>query len=90
MSFLLRCRNIYYIIFGCLVDEEEVNTTILSNKSKSSLDVDNVSMFLIQETINYITIPFVHIFNLCFGTGEFTTKMKISKVLSISKKEKCV
>ena len=45
-------------------------------------------MFVIQKTMNYITISLVHIFNLCFETGEFPSKMKISKVLPISKKGK--
>ena len=65
------------------VNEEEVRTTILSCKGKSSLDVDNIYMLIIHKTMNYITKPLVHIFNLCFERGEFPDKMKISKVLPI-------
>ena len=38
------------------VDGEDVKASILSCKSKASPDVVNISMFLVQKTMNYIII----------------------------------
>ena len=61
------------------VDEEEVETTILSYKRKTFLDVDNMSMFLIQKNLLFIY--------LIFETREFHSK-KFKKFYQYLKKEK--
>ena len=73
-------------LFVKYVYEEELISTVLSCKTKSSLDSDNISMFLIQQTIHCITEPLLYIFNLSFNMGHFPSKMKIAKVIPIFKK----
>ena len=84
--FSLRGRNIPTLYMKPV--DEEVETTILSYKRKTSIDVDTMSMFSIQKNMKYINKPLVHIFNLFFETREFHSKMKVSKVLPIFKNGK--
>ena len=65
------------------VYEEELILTVLSCETKSSLDSDNISMFLIQQIIHCITEPLLYIFNLSLNTGHFPNKIKIAKVIPI-------
>ena len=87
VSSFLRDRN-KTALFLKPITEEEVRKTILSCKGKPSLDVDDISMLIIQKTMNYTIKPLVHMFNLCFERDGFPDEMKISKVLPIFKKGK--
>ena len=58
----------------------------MSCKSKSSLDVDNISGLIIPKTMNYVIKPLVHIFNLCFERDEFLDKIKTCKYYLYSKR----
>ena len=70
------------------IDEEEIKSIVINCKSKSSLDSDNVCMYLIQQTIHYIVKPLTYIFNLSFKICIFQSKMKQAKIIPIFKKEK--
>ena len=57
------------------IDEDKIKSIVMNCKSKSSLDSDNISMYLIQQTIHYIIKPLTYIFNLSFKTSIFPSKM---------------
>ena len=65
--------------------QDGIKSIVLKCKSKNS---DNLSMYLIQHTINSIAKHLTCIFNMSFKTGRFTSKMKLAKIILIFKKAK--
>ena len=62
-----------------------VNTLIHLNK-KTSKDINEISIPLLQYVVEYISLPLTHIFNLSVETGIFPDNMKTSKVTPLYKK----
>ena len=67
------------------VTEQEIISTVNQLKSKTSTDCDGLDMIIIKMTIDLISKPLCHIFNLSFTSGIFPNKMKISKVVPLFK-----
>ena len=61
------------------------SSLFLKCKSKNYLDLDNLSMYLVQQTINFIAKPLAYIFNMSFKTSKYLSKMKLAKIIPIFK-----
>ena len=62
-----------------------MNTVVHLNK-KTSQDINDISIPILQHVIAYIHKPLTHIFNLSIDLGIFPENMKVSKVLPLYKK----
>ncbi len=54
-------------------------------ESKSSCDLDDVSIKLLKQVITEICVPLTHIFNLSIANGTFPSKLKTSRTVPIFK-----
>ena len=70
-------------LFLKAVDGLEIKSVVLSCKCRSSLDADNVSMLIKQQTIYFILELLIHIFNLSFKNGVFLNSMKLAEIIPI-------
>ena len=61
---------------------------VLNCKSKNYFDSDNISMYLIQQTIISIIKPLTYILNSqhVFRTSKFASKLKLAKTIPVFKK----
>ena len=66
-------------------NEDEISKIINDFKSKSSQDVNGISMALVKKVKDFITKPLNIICNLSLSKGVFPDKMKIAKVLPLYK-----
>jgi hypothetical protein len=69
------------------VSPEEVSKTIRKMKSKTSTDVNELSMNLIKEITISLSFPLSKIINQSFHTGIFPEPLKIAKVIPIYKQD---
>ena len=67
------------------VSEQEIIHTVGECKTKTSEDLDNLSMNIVKHIINSVTEPFTHICNLSFENGIVPDLMKISKIVPLFK-----
>jgi hypothetical protein len=58
---------------------------IKSFESKSSCDLDGISIKLLKRVITEICVPLAHIFNLSIANGTFPSKLKTSRTVPIFK-----
>jgi len=63
----------------------EVCDIIKAFESKTSSDMNGLSMKLIKNIRNEISVPLAHIFNLSLTQGKFPSKLKLSRVVPIHK-----
>ncbi len=63
----------------------EIQDVVKKSKPKTSKGFDNISMKTVQETIQNISIPLSHIFNLSFIKGIVPKQLKIAKIVPIHK-----
>ena len=68
------------------VEEHEIIDIVKSMKIGKSPGHDNITTFIVKETIQSIVAPLLYIFNLSFSTGIFPHSMKLAKVIPIHKK----
>jgi hypothetical protein len=54
-------------------------------ESKSSCDLDSISIKLLKQVITEICVPLAHIFNLSIANGTFPSKLKTSRTVPIFK-----
>jgi hypothetical protein len=54
--------------------------------NKSSAGIDEIPVFLVKRSINFIAGPLAHICNLSFSTGKFPNQLKIAMICPIYKK----
>jgi hypothetical protein len=71
--------------FWTPTNELEIESVIKKLNNKKSVDVYNISNFLIKMTFKPILKPLTAIFNMSLSTGIFPHKMKFSKVSPIYK-----
>lgn len=64
----------------------DIINTASKLKPKQSTGQDNISNKLLKNTIEEISVPLTHIFNLSLETGTVPDEMKIAKVIPIFKK----
>jgi hypothetical protein len=67
------------------ISQAEVVNTMRALESKSSLDVDGVSIKLLKEVALEIGTPLTHIFNISVKEGVFPNQLKTSRVVPIFK-----
>ena len=67
------------------VNEAEVIRIIKLCKPTYSMDYDDISMWVILRIAPQVVKPLVHIINLSFSTGIFTSEMKMAKVKPLFK-----
>ena len=67
------------------VSEDEVVSIITSCKPKHSQDCDDINMYVLSKVTDDIVKPLVHIFNLSFSSGIFSSEMKTAKVIPLFK-----
>src|SRR5436190_1908500 len=69
--------------------EDELLSIINKLKSKTSAGIDEISSKTVKFCAKEFILPLCHIANLSFYTGEFPSKLKISKIVPIYKKDRC-
>jgi hypothetical protein len=62
-----------------------LSDVVKSMPNKSSTDLDGLSIKILKQIIDRISVPLVHIFNLSFDTGVFPEKLKESRIVPIFK-----
>jgi len=67
------------------LQQAELITAIDNLLPKTSLDLSNLSMFLLKKVIRIIEKPVLHIFNRSIVTGVVPSKLKIAKVVPVFK-----
>ena len=67
------------------VSSDEIITTTVQCKSKTSEDYNSLSMNVIKYIIKTVVKPFEHICNLSFKTGVVPDGMKIAKIIPLYK-----
>ncbi len=67
------------------ISHEEILQVVSELDPKTSLDLNNISMFFIKKCIGEILTPLHIIFNLSFKTGVFPNEMKVAKIVPIFK-----
>ena len=67
------------------VTENEILNIVKSIKSKTSVDLDDISMLLVKKIIIQIVKPLKYICNASFQQGLFPDKMKTAKILPLFK-----
>ena len=70
-----------------LVDQRDIETHILSLKTKTSFGIDGISTKILKFLSPALTKPLSVIINQSLATGIFPTKLKIAKVLPLFKKD---
>ena len=80
----LKDRNNNNIFFTPITSFEIINCT-RKIKPKMSSGYDNISNRVLKESINQISDPLSHIFNLSLTSGSVPTNMKIAKIVPIFK-----
>lgn len=78
-----KCKN---SIFFKPTNEVEILEVVKQLKSCKSTGFDEISQFLIKNTIHYIIKPIVHICNLSLSCGKVPKNMKIGKIIPVFKK----
>lgn len=68
------------------VTADEVISVILNFKNSHSCDIDGIQVRPVKYVVAIIAPALAHIFNLCFTTGTFPSKMQIAKVTVLYKK----
>ena len=66
-------------------DAKDILTILRKFSNKSSLDCNDMSMFIIKEIIPFVVNPFTYICTLSFYSGIFPNAMKIAKVQTAHK-----
>ena len=74
-------------IFFEQIGEEEVLLIIQSFKNTYSCGDDNISNFLLKQTICSLISPLTHLINQSLSNGQFPSVLKITKVIPIFKKD---
>ena len=69
------------------VDENVIITTVNGMDSKSSKDINNISIKFLSEHLHEVAGPLAHIFNLSMQTVIFPSRIKMSKTVPIFKNE---
>ena len=77
--------NINNSIFIEPTNKQEITSIIKNSKLKTSLDINLINMKIVKISIDYISSPLTHIFNLCISEGIFPQKMKNSIIKPIYK-----
>ena len=67
------------------VNEAEVIRIIKLCKPKYSMDYNDIIRWVLLRIAPQVVKPLVHIFNISFSTGIFTSEMKIAKVIPLFK-----
>ena len=73
-------------IFFDEVSESEVVFIVKQLNNKHSSGHDEISNFLLKQTISSLITPFTHLINLSLSNGKFPSILKITKVKPIFKK----
>jgi hypothetical protein len=63
----------------------ELNTACKQIADKKTLDYNGISMYFIKRTIEVLSTPLLHIFNLSLMSGIVPTQLKVAKVIPIFK-----
>jgi hypothetical protein len=77
--------NFSFSMSDSLITLNELNIALCKLQDKTSLDMNNVSMFLLKRVISHISEPILHIFNQSLICGVVPNKLKIAKVIPIFK-----
>ena len=67
------------------IEDMEIITCVKNMKNSHSCGHDDISSFIIKNTISAIIQPLNHIFNLSFKSGIFPDHFKISKIIPLLK-----
>ena len=65
--------------------DNEIINIVNSNKNKTSVDNDDLSMSLLKKLISHIVKPLTYICNFSIESGQFPEKMKTAKVFPLFK-----
>ena len=65
--------------------DNEIINIVNSNKNKTSVDNDDLSMSLLKKLISHIVKPLTYICNFSFESGKFPEKMKTAEVIPLFK-----
>ena len=71
--------NCNFMMLG-KTDAKEILSIVEKFSNKSSLDFNDMSMYIINEIIPFVVNPFTYICNLSFYCGFFPNAMKIANV----------
>jgi hypothetical protein len=77
--------NFSFDMSNSLITVEELNNAIGKLQDKTSLDRNNISMYLLKKVISRISDPVLHIFNKSLQFGIVPSNLKIAKVVPIFK-----
>jgi hypothetical protein len=70
-----------------LTNEEEIIKTIHYLRKDAAPGLDKIPVFIMQSCAKRISVPLVHVINLCFKSGHFPSRLKVARVTPIPKKE---
>jgi len=62
------------------MDQSSIVNTLKLLKSKTSTDIEGLSVNLLRSVATEISLPLTHIFNLSLSQGVFPTKLKQAKL----------
>jgi hypothetical protein len=67
------------------IDPNELCDLVKTFETKTSCDLDGISIRLLKHIVHSISIPLAHIFNLSLTSGTFPSKLKTSRTIPIFK-----
>src|SRR5436190_14528316 len=70
-----------------LAKEEEVEKVMQRLKTKTTCDVNGMSVWLLKRCSKHILKPLTKLINMSFQKGIFPTQLKTAKVIPIYKKD---
>ncbi|KAK9886204.1 hypothetical protein WA026_015723 [Henosepilachna vigintioctopunctata] len=75
-------------LFLHTVDENELRSVIDNLPNKYSARLDEIPIVILKHVSTCMSMPFVDIINICFGSGSFRSKQKMEKLIPVHKNGK--